>query len=1083
MGQVWSAIDTITGRNVAIKVARAWKSTMITALKREYRVASELIHPNLVAMHALYADSNTCAICMEWIDGKPISGAIPIDQIRPIFSQLTAGLSAVHQAGLIHGDLKGNNVLRTESGRIVLLDFGLARIGNPKTPVNGGTVAYMSPEYLSGSNNTPSGDIYALGVMLYEALTGQLPVSCNMPQHKESKASRWFAHPQVIAPNAPPELAELAWQLIHPEPEQRPSLQKVREVLQTDQTTPQLSTWDARPALEDALRETIGIESTNVQCIRVTGAPGTGKTALVRRVLLDLHRTVLWGRCEVLEQVAFRGLDGVADDTLRFLHRPRQANSAMHDDLAAASALFPQLGGRPGMAPWVAGERNRAFAAKALARVHNALAAERDLVIVIDDVQWMGRAASEVFVEWLAELNGPILLILIGRTPLNIDKQFSVITIDVPALDTSDHTTLGSSPFVRPAPSAGPERERWLGAVHTLFQTQPSMVRAAARWVALAGGPIAQSHLETLGISEGDVRAAVTANLLTLQTDEAYRIVALRQAALGPALLDLLPPQQSEYAHLGRVLLAGSPRWALAARDLLQRADLHPAAVEAEARAGFWALRCGAFEDARALLTSVQEAQLPTEQWAIALGQAMLALGHIDSARKIWTDALSSTTGLIRVQLYAQLANLVFGHGETSEGLKLLTALLESVGETLPRSIVMSAWRAWGARVEIQSPTDLQTETDANVRLEAIWHVGRVLLVVAPISASLLLARHQRLAAAHGNAEHRILSASWQWWSKISQGRSASKEESALGDLLVAHQRLMEEQPRLRAELDTTRAAAHLGAARLANGGDAFEAAAASWRSLAGDCWEFRYCLSGMWVCRIHERPLAESDREIRAFRAYSLSMGDRRSSVVLALGAGIFPDLYLSGSGEQNLRYIDQAIEEWGDALPPESEFRAIYARVQAVLATGDAERALKLLESTPLRVRALRVFPMIRFALDGLHARILAHFPRRSAEKKAHHLLEGLINTPSDLTQGLAEGVKAGFLASNKDTQGAIALRNTAYNKLIRARQHLLAAALVADDTQLRAMGFADPTGFRRLVFGPGAIALHALAPTPEP
>jgi hypothetical protein len=240
-----------------------------------------------------------------------------------------------------------------------------------------------------------------------------------------------------------------------------------------------------------------------------------------------------------------------------------------------------------------------------------------------------------------------------------------------------------------------------------------------------------------------------------------------------------------------------------------------------------------------------------------------------------------------------------------------------------------------------------------------------------------------------------------------------------------------------------------------------------------------RFCASMALQVRIHEAPLAVSRAEIEAFRADARAVSDIRSSVALACSAGHFAALYLTGSPQAHADYIEAAAAEWTDLLPPESQMRICVARAHAALSRGATAEALGHLQAVPRTMRAAMGMRMMRFAIDGAHARVLAHAPppRGAARRPLSRLLDGLDRGGGDLLLGLSDGVRAGLALVDGEPDRARELRDRAASRLARARQHLHVAALLDDDDALRARGFADPAGARRFMFGGGAVDLHRL------
>ena len=177
MGQVWKARDTRLNRVVAIKVAHEKFSERF---EREARTVAALNHPHICALFDVGPDY----LVMEYIEGRPLQGPLPIDQVVKYAGQICDALDAAHKKHIVHRDLKPGNVLVTTSG-VKLLDFGLAKQlpadgteAGPTGPVTQdgmvmGTLQYMSPEQLEGRNADARSDIYSLGLVLYELVTGR----------------------------------------------------------------------------------------------------------------------------------------------------------------------------------------------------------------------------------------------------------------------------------------------------------------------------------------------------------------------------------------------------------------------------------------------------------------------------------------------------------------------------------------------------------------------------------------------------------------------------------------------------------------------------------------------------------------------------------------------------------------------------------------------------------------------------------------------------------------------------------------------------------------------------------------------
>jgi predicted Ser/Thr protein kinase len=190
-GTVFRARDLNLDREVALKVLRPGSPVPPMSLLVEARAAAALSHPNVCAIHAVDSSLGAPIIVMEYIAGRPLTellgeGAMATARVSNICRQIALGMEAAHAKGVVHGDLKPANILITDAGTVKIVDFGMAR--RAASPVRGeetglwevhspggisGTPAYMAPEQARGEAPTPASDIFSLGVMLYELVTGQ----------------------------------------------------------------------------------------------------------------------------------------------------------------------------------------------------------------------------------------------------------------------------------------------------------------------------------------------------------------------------------------------------------------------------------------------------------------------------------------------------------------------------------------------------------------------------------------------------------------------------------------------------------------------------------------------------------------------------------------------------------------------------------------------------------------------------------------------------------------------------------------------------------------------------------------------
>ena len=188
MANVYLAYDTILDRNVAIKVLRGDLATdekFVKRFQREALSASSLTHPNIVDVYDVGEDSGNFYIVMEYIEGKQLKqlikkrGKLLVSEVVDIMTQVCEGLAVAHDSYIIHRDIKPQNIMILDSGLIKITDFGIAMALNNTqlTQTNSvmGSVHYLPPEQASGKGATIQSDIYSMGIMMYELLTGKLP--------------------------------------------------------------------------------------------------------------------------------------------------------------------------------------------------------------------------------------------------------------------------------------------------------------------------------------------------------------------------------------------------------------------------------------------------------------------------------------------------------------------------------------------------------------------------------------------------------------------------------------------------------------------------------------------------------------------------------------------------------------------------------------------------------------------------------------------------------------------------------------------------------------------------------------------
>lgn len=475
-GVVYEAYDRQEHGLVALKVLRFAEADALYRFKKGFRSLADIRHPNLVSFYELTADEGLWFFSMELVPGVDFvealtgraapgrtfeqadslesttvgpatagSGAAPgdtesppdFDRVRHITRQLARGLHTVHRHGKVHRDIKPPNVLVTAEDRAVLLDFGLVtelqQIGMPEAePQTVGTPAYMSPEQALALPGSPASDWYSVGVMLYQALAGELPFT--------GTAIEIMAGKQTGAPpplgDVPADLEELCAGLLDPDPETRLGGEEVLRRLETPgwvsraprRAPPEPEApFIGREQLMAELEDAFAASHRRAVTVYLRGASGMGKTALLERFIArldegELPAVVLAGRCYLQESVPYKALDMVIDALSRYLTSlpEPEIRALLPAEVGPLTRLFPVLlrvgpmasVERPVLEPSPDPHalRRRAFAG--LRELFCRLTARRRLVIVIDDLQWGDLDSFQLLDEILQPPEPPPLLLI-----------------------------------------------------------------------------------------------------------------------------------------------------------------------------------------------------------------------------------------------------------------------------------------------------------------------------------------------------------------------------------------------------------------------------------------------------------------------------------------------------------------------------------------------------------------------------------------------------------------------------------------------------------------------------------------------
>jgi hypothetical protein len=487
MGVVYEATDRQLQTRVAVKTLRTLSGDALLRLKNEFRALQDLHHENLVTLGELFEERGLWFFTMELVEGEslleyvrpgdaavtmpstvearerertldvwhaetsPAPATVPPPEtpdpatfdeprLRQSLVQIARGLSVLHAAGKVHRDIKPSNILCTAEGRVVILDFGLIASEGGADDARQrrlvGTASYMAPEQARALPVGPSADWYAVGAVLYEALTGRVPFVGEVEEVLDAK-QRFDPHPpRRFVAGVPRDLDELCMRLLVRDPRVRPTAAEVLQLLGAEpmrlERTHGASFVGRQPELA-ALDAALQAARDGAVTVVVSGESGIGKSAVVRRFVdgLDEQFAVLAGRCYERETVPYKAIDGVVDELTQLLSALPfdEAAALLPRNAAALAHVFPVLGRLDALAQAapsydMAPREQRTRAVAVLRELLERLAHRRRVVVTIDDFQWADADSLELLEEVMRPPGAPpLLMVLTMRTTSDPERE------------------------------------------------------------------------------------------------------------------------------------------------------------------------------------------------------------------------------------------------------------------------------------------------------------------------------------------------------------------------------------------------------------------------------------------------------------------------------------------------------------------------------------------------------------------------------------------------------------------------------------------------------------------------------------
>ena len=472
MGRVDLVFDELVGRRVARKRIRSPSPRALARFKLEFRAVEDLDHPNVVKVHELGEDEDGLYFTMDAVDGENLdafSARVGAERaVSVVLPQLLDALAFLHRSGVIHRDLKPTNVLVSFDEAVRVVDFGvLSELGERRDDRTvAGTPGYMAPEQIRGETPSTASDLYAVGCIIFEIVSGR-------PVFDGTRSSVLAAHlneepPRLrsMVPDVEQKLDDICASLLKKNPEARPSLEEVLDrlgiVRRHDRVGRGQESLRGRAELQALITDRMGAR----RLLTLEGASGVGKSALLDWLAVEEQRRgriVLRGRSRPSERVAFNALDAAVDDLSRWLRDNPSVADGLRSAMRGASTAFPVLRGGTEAERVREAVRASLFGAisaepsdsrqvvfdSMVALLDAAAKTQGGALLAIDDFQWADDDSIALLDHCLDRTTGDVRVVVVLRndvpgnsTSAWLAKRRDGESVQIPVLAPEDIATL-----------------------------------------------------------------------------------------------------------------------------------------------------------------------------------------------------------------------------------------------------------------------------------------------------------------------------------------------------------------------------------------------------------------------------------------------------------------------------------------------------------------------------------------------------------------------------------------------------------------------------------------------------------------